>query len=116
MSKVLKNLTLPRITEIVETVLETYPEHPYQQAFSNPDTQQQLLAFVLSRVQSVYGAVDNAEDGTVESALWGRENQFYIESVTHQGIQCVFNNNCDTISHQLPAPEQPGLAASHWFG
>lgn len=37
MTKELINRSLPVVVSEIEQVLERYPEHPYQQAFANPD-------------------------------------------------------------------------------
>lgn len=56
MSKSIVNLTIPWVVAEIEQVLETYPHHPYQQAFANPDLRQELIAYVLTRIHNVYVA------------------------------------------------------------
>ncbi|GEM_PF-479958 len=50
MSFELINLTLPMVLQEIEDVLEEYPEHPYQSAFSIHEFRQQLIAHILSQI------------------------------------------------------------------
>lgn len=54
MSYELINLTLPIVIQEIENVLEGYPKHPYQAAFSMPELRQQLIAHVLSQIPNYY--------------------------------------------------------------
>lgn len=118
MSKILTNLTLPSVIEVIEEVLEAYPDHPYQQAFAIPDLHQKLVAFVLSRIQNVYQVSDESDvevDHSNATPFRGEE-RVSVESVVHQGIHTVFSENPIEVQHQVPEAEEPGLMASHWFG
>ena len=54
MSHELVNLTLPMVLREIGDVLEEYPEHPYQSAFSIHEFRQKLIAHVLSQVPNHY--------------------------------------------------------------
>ncbi|GEM_PF-1993066 len=54
MSFELINLTLPLVIQEIEDVLDEYPEHPYQSAFSMHEFRQKLIAHVLSQVPNQY--------------------------------------------------------------
>ncbi len=54
MSFELINLTLPLVIQEIEDVLDEYPEHPYQSAFSIHEFRQKLIAHVLSQVPNQY--------------------------------------------------------------
>ncbi|MCZ0292578.1 hypothetical protein OZH72_22750, partial [Escherichia coli] len=65
MSQTIINLDLPFILSAIETILETYPHHPYQQAFAHPARKQDLIAYVLSRVMSSYVAIEDEESPAI---------------------------------------------------
>jgi hypothetical protein len=44
------NLTLTVVMQEIEDVLDQYPEHPYQAAFSMPDLRQKLIDHVQNHV------------------------------------------------------------------
>jgi len=50
MSQGLMNLTVTGINQTIEDVLDDYPVHPYQSAFSMPELRQKLVAHILSQV------------------------------------------------------------------
>lgn len=116
MSRVLMNLTVPAVVEVMEAVLETYPHHPYQQAFSHPDRRQELIAYVLTRVHSVYGVMEAVEDFSPMPTAFNVEERLYVESLVHQGINTLIDTTSIEAQQQVPEEEEAGLAASHWFG
>jgi hypothetical protein len=118
MSKVLTNLTKPTVVGVIEDVLEAYPSHPYQQAFAIPDMHQKLIAFVLSRIQNVYGVIEEpgVEDALGDAVPFHTEERMHVEAVVHQGIHTVFEENPFEVQTQIPTQEEAGLGASHWFG
>ncbi len=50
MPQALINPTLTGINQTIEDVLDDYPVHPYQSAFSLPELRQKLVAHILSQV------------------------------------------------------------------
>lgn len=119
MSKTIINLSLPLVVQETESILETYPHHPYQQAFSIPDLRQRLICYVLSRMPGMYTVVDDTEQKSVDaesmcSSLEGQKLR--LESLIRQGIQSILNDDSEWVNHHIPAQEDPELAPSHWFG
>jgi hypothetical protein len=110
------NLTVPAVVEVMEAVLETYPDHPYQQAFSHPDRRQELIAYVLTRVQNSYGVMEAGEDFSPILRSFSLEERLWVEAVVHQGIHTLFDTNSLADQQLVPEEEESGLAASHWFG
>lgn len=55
------NLTQQSIVGEIESVLNTYPSHPYQQAFAIPDLRQELITFVLNRIPSFYSIMSDEQ-------------------------------------------------------
>jgi hypothetical protein len=118
MSKSIINLTIPLIVAEIEQVLGTYPHHPYQQVFANPDIRQDLIAYVLTQVHSVYVVVDEGEKGSsdIETISNSAETQASLESFIHQGIYYILHQNPSLANFQIPGEDEGNLAASHWFG
>ncbi|QZZ22154.1 late competence development ComFB family protein [Leptothermofonsia sichuanensis E412] len=112
------NLTVPTVLAEIEQILTTYPHHPHQQIFSSPDVRQELIAYVLTRIHSVYVAVDRGEAITdkVETLPPSTETRAHLESFIHQGIHEILQKHQDATEHQIPEENDGYLAASHWFG
>ena len=117
MTKALVNLTLPAVVEEIEHIVETYPHHPYQQAFANPDMRQELIAHVLSQIHNVYVAV---EDGTLtandETTPALAASETHLKSFIHDGIHQVLQSHPGLVGHEIPEETDAYLPASHWFG
>lgn len=103
MSKTVANLTLALVTdeiEQIETVLKTYPEHPYQQAFAVPDWRQPLIAYVLSRIPNTYKVIEGTEPVVDQrSVYFCLERRLQIEALLYQGIWQILQQNSAWASH-----------------
>lgn len=118
MSKTILNVAQYPILQEIERILESYPHHPYQQAFAHPDLQQQLVAWVLNRVPNVFIVTEETEEAIVHPtyAPHCSDQKSCLEFVIREGIQEVLAQNQKEIEHDIPQEELPGQAASHWFG
>ncbi|BAZ70457.1 hypothetical protein NIES4106_52510 [Fischerella sp. NIES-4106] len=118
MSKTIFNLTLPVVVSCIEDVLETYPHHPYQQAFSIPDLRQELIAHVLSQVSNCYVVGEEGQQsyGNFQSLICAIKDKYCIEDLIRQGIDNIMYKREKQLSLQIPGEVDPGLAPSHWFG
>jgi hypothetical protein len=118
MSKSIVNLTIPLVVAEVEKALKTYPHYPYQQLFANPDLHQELVAYVLTRIHSVYVAVDEGEKiaNDIETISDSTETQACLESFIHQGIHYILQQHQALASFPMPAKNDGYLPVSHWFG
>ena len=124
--KTVVKLTHQSVLGEIESVLDTYPYHPYQQAFAIPDLRQELIAFVLGRIPcldyTIFEVKDFLSDTNQECLLNNKlprsplEQQLYVQNLIHQGIYSIFQDKSDWISHHLCERVQPGLEPSHWFG
>lgn len=115
MSKKIVNLTSTVVAEEIETVLDTYPHHPYQQAFAIPDIRQKLTVYVLSRVRNLYTVVEEAQEISRSPNLCNSlEQRSSIEPLVRHGIQHILQENSDWISHHIHNEASP--APSRWFG
>jgi hypothetical protein len=117
MSKTIFNVAQYPIFQEIERILESYPHHPYQQAFAHPDLQQQLVAWVLNRVPNVFIVTEGTEEASVHLTYAPHSNQqSCLEHVIREGIQEVLAQNQEELEHDIPQEELSGQAASHWFG
>ncbi|MDM9380378.1 hypothetical protein QUB80_06635 [Chlorogloeopsis sp. ULAP01] len=118
MTKTIFNLTLPTVASIIEDILETYPHHPYQQAFSIPDLRQELIAHVLSRVSNCYVVVEEGQQSSINfrTLACSLKDRSCIEDFIHQGIEEIMYKQEQKLSLKIPETEDSGLAPSHWFG
>lgn len=116
MSKTLVNLTLPAIKKAIEEVLETYPHHPYQQAFAHPDMRAALIAYVLNQVSSHYAVVDEEQRWYVDLSKRYPEPTLHLEDIVRQGIVLVWQEYAEQIVQLIPEEVPPNKSPSNWFG
>lgn len=118
MPKTIANLTLPLVIEEVESALDTYPYHPYQQAFAIPDLRQELFAYILSRTHNFYEAVEEGTElkGEPMFLCGASEHRLHVKALVPKGIQYILQENADWVSHYIPDELDSGTASSHWFG
>ncbi|HLO85055.1 MAG TPA: hypothetical protein VK203_08610 [Nostocaceae cyanobacterium] len=124
--KTVVNLTQEIVIGEIDSVLDTYPYQPYQQAFAIPDLRQELNSFVLNRIPCFYHgfsqervAVAETEKDSVLNYKLPRnplEQQLHIQNLIHQGISAIFKEKSDLISHHLCDLAQIHSEPSHWFG
>ena len=123
--KTVVNLTQQSIVGEIESILNTYPSHPYQQAFAIPDLRQELITFVLNRIPSFYSVMSDeqisaeAEQGSLAYYKLPRkplEQQLHLQNLIHQGICLIVQEKSDWISHRVCEIVQPACEPSHWFG
>ncbi|MBN4001333.1 hypothetical protein [Nostoc sp. LPT] len=123
--KTVVNLTQQSIVEEIESVLNTYPSDPYQQAFAIPDLRQELITFVLNRIPSFYSVMSDeqippeAEQGSLAYYKLPRkplEQQLHLQNLIHQGICLIVQEKSDWINHHVCETVEPACEPSHWFG
>lgn len=104
MSHGLINLTLPVIIQEIEYVLEEYPEHPYQAAFSLPDLRQKLLAQVLSQVPNCH-IVERTQEVAGNAKvrhLSLLQERLRMEMIIRGSILHILHENADLLNRYLP--------------
>ncbi|MCC5636377.1 hypothetical protein LC593_11000 [Nostoc sp. CHAB 5844] len=118
MTKTLVNLTISVVVKKLENILETYPHHPYQEVYANPDIRQILIAYILSRIPNQYITVDEEKPEFIcsDSLLRSLERTLHIETIIHQGIEEVLREQIENFHRYIPEVVDPNLVASHWFG
>jgi hypothetical protein len=120
MTKNLVNLTIYKVNQELETILENYPEHPYQEAFANPDIRQNLIAYILNRIPNHYITVEPEEKQQVltnsDYLCHSLEYSLHIEDIIHQGIEKILCEQAQEVNRHIPEIVNPSLVASDWFG
>ncbi|AFZ31816.1 hypothetical protein Glo7428_3332 [Gloeocapsa sp. PCC 7428] len=118
MTKTIVNLTLPILVEEIEFALNQYPHHPYQQAFANPDLRQELIAYVLSRVFSLYVVVDEEKQQRIDfkNMYYKPEQKKEREAYIHEGIHYLIEKYAEYVYHHIPSGTNSGFTPSNWFG
>ncbi len=115
MSQTIVNLALPVVDEKIEEVLGQYPMQPHQAVFGSNDWRQKLVAYVLSRMPSLYAAMDEKQGCSLKATThcYSLEQHHHIGQLVHQGIQHLLRQ------HQCQHQGVPTLASempSSWFG
>ncbi|MCW5319431.1 hypothetical protein GTQ43_39495 [Nostoc sp. KVJ3] len=103
MSHTLINLTLPIVIQEIENVLNEYPEHPYQLAFSIHELRQKLIAHILSHVPNRYVVEGVQELSSIPKSGYSLpvQEQIQIETVVHGSILHILRENADWLSRQI---------------
>ena len=118
MAQTIVNLAVPLVAEKIEAVLNTYPSHPHQQAFTSPNLRQKLTAYVLSRMPSLYLAVDEIKACSVRSpsSCYTAAQHSQIDRLIHQGIEHILQQPQAWAEPRMPELTEPVLTPSSWFG
>jgi hypothetical protein len=118
MTKTIVNLTLSIVVREIEEILDTYPGHPYQQAFAIPDLRQKLISYVLSRIPGHYTVVDDIDGNSisVESLYHSSQEKNHVVALIHQGVQHILQEDSNWIDRHIPQQVSSNLAPSNWFG
>ncbi len=109
------NLTLPLVINQVQDVLDDYPEHPYQVAFSIHELRQKLIAHVLSHIPNRY-TVEGAQSQPTDPKLLypsSLEQRLHMETLIHGSILHIVRENVDRISRHISQLENSDCEPSH---
>jgi hypothetical protein len=98
------NLTLPRVVQSIDEVLEDYPEHPYQSAFLIHQLRQKLIAHVLSNVPNRYAiAGEQPSFGKLKSPHSSPlAERLHLETVVRGSILHLLRENANWLSQHIP--------------
>ena len=101
MEKKLLNLTLSVVLNKLENILTTYPQYPYQEAFSATGLHQDLVAYVLNRVPNKFTVLEEQEELSKPNLLllYPSQDLLDMEFFIHLGICELLHSykriNCD---------------------
>lgn len=118
MAKTIVNLVSMIVNQEAEGILNTYPYHPYQHAFSSPDMRQRLISYVLSRTPGLYAVVEDENSQTLshETSCCPTVQRHQIAALIHQGIRKLIEEKPQWAHHRVPEATQAKFAPSNWFG
>jgi len=91
----------------IEYILEEYPQHPYQVAFSMQELRKKLIAQVLNNLPNRYKVIKETKDsnGSLKSLKHSLEDRVRLETLIRGSIYHVLRENADWISRHLPQNE-----------
>ena len=114
MSYELINLTLPMVIQEIEYVLDEYPEHPYQSAFSIHEFRQRLIAHALSQVPNYYGVEGEQAPARKPSSRHSSPltERLYLETVVRGSILHILRENADRLGNIFVQEKLLDMAAS----
>jgi hypothetical protein len=104
MSQQINTPLLQFVLRKIECILEEYPQHPYQVAFSMQELRKKLIAQVLHNLPNRYRVIKetNAPDSTLKSINHSLEDRMHLETLIRGSIYHVLRENADWISRHLP--------------
>jgi hypothetical protein len=114
MSYPLINLTLPIVIREIENVLEEYPEHPYQLAFSIDELRQKLIAHILSHIPNRYAVEGLSESSSNPKVRYAPslQERLKIEMVVQGSILHILRENADWLTKQVIPTRREGIEKS----
>ena len=91
----------------IESILEEYPQHPYQVAFSMQELRKKLIAQVLSNLPNRYRVIKESKDSnkSLRPIKHSLEDRVRLETLIRGSIYHVLRENADWISLHLPQKE-----------
>ncbi|HEY9829473.1 MAG TPA: hypothetical protein V6D26_02760 [Stenomitos sp.] len=104
MSQEISQSTLQFVINRIESILEEYPQYPYQVAFSMQELRKKLLAQVLKNLPHRHSFTDKkqASDSTLKPINHSLEDRVRIETLIRGSIYHVLRENADWVSRHLP--------------
>ncbi|MGA7938029.1 MAG: hypothetical protein WCA35_31055 [Kovacikia sp.] len=97
------NLTLTGVNQTIEDVLDEYPVHPYQSAFSMPELRQKLIAHILSQIP-YRPAVEGVEESSSAAQVthYARlQARLRMEMLVRGSILHILRENAAWLSRHL---------------
>jgi hypothetical protein len=118
METTVENVMLPAVTEILDQVLEGYPDYPHKKAFTNPELRRNLLNRVMNQLPNWHPAHEEGGSISNDTENWhlSEEKKIHIRNIIRQEIAYIIQQKSACIS-RTPAEEIDScFTPSHWFG
>jgi hypothetical protein len=114
MTQSIVNLALPVVRAKILHILPQYPASPHQLVLAEGDWHQKLVAYVLTRMPSIYATVDDSVgcDWRTPGNCYSAEQHQQIGALIHQGIEHLM---AQYQAHTETGTEV-GAVPSSWFG
>ena len=93
------NQALPVVIEEIENALEAYPDEACRQFFTQPERYHQLIAYVLSKIPTVYTVFELLQKAAIKPKFpaLSLELRLRLESYIYWGIQQIFQDNYNGV-------------------
>ena len=107
MAKLNVNVSLTLINEKIVEILDKNCNFFYQKFFSLPDLRQELIAYVLIRINILYISIDGEQELSTKYNFVSEisENTLTIENIITQGIYDLLPQNNNWIKQQYEETE-----------
>lgn len=94
----------------IEYVLEDYPVHPYQNAFSIAELRQQLVNHVLRHLPKRYAVMGDAQQPSADAQLPYRlkQERIRLDALIRGSILHLLRENADWVSRRLSNMDSSG--------
>lgn len=119
MAMKLVNLTLLKVNEELENLLDKRPEVTYQAKLQDPDFRQKLIAYVLNRVPNRYVAVEAENESSISSEflIYSNQERLDMEKRIYQGIYSLTTSDSNyNFSYATYIEVSSPHYKSSWFG
>ena len=120
MAMKLVNLTLLKLNEELESLLEKNFEWISQSQLQDSDFRQKLIAYVLNRIPNRYVAVDAENESSISSEflIYSNQEALYMEKQICQGIYSLTKSDLNyyNFSHATYIEINSPYYHSSWFG
>ncbi len=98
------------VLQEIENVLEDYPEHPYQAAFSIDELREQLVAHVLHHIPYRYSILGKAQELATDpkEPYRSKSERMCLDVLIRGSILHLLRENADWISRHIQRLENSG--------
>ncbi|HEY9605585.1 MAG TPA: hypothetical protein V6C85_28535 [Allocoleopsis sp.] len=118
MSEQLGHELEPAVSEAIDELLESYPEHPYKKIFAQPHLRRTLLANVMSQLpmESMESEPSQGRASKPLALSLSQEQQIVLKTLIRQEIAYLIQQKSECISRSTTEEVESCFAPSHWFG
>lgn len=118
MEQTIDDLMLSAVNEILNQVLETYPDYPYQKALNNPELRRHLISRVLNQLSNWHPSEEPNRQAAShsEQLQLSPEEKIHIQNVIRQEIAYIIQQKAECVSRTATEEVDSCFTPSHWFG
>jgi hypothetical protein len=118
MSKKLVHELESMVSEAIDQLLDSYPDHPYKKIFAQPNLRRALMANVIDQlpVPSMESAPSQERVSKPIALSLSQEQEIALKTVIRQEIAYLIQHKSECISRSAPEEVESCFAPSHWFG
>jgi hypothetical protein len=106
------------VSEAIDQLLDSYPEHPYKKIFAQPNLRRALMANVISQlpIQSMESEPHQQRASQPITLAISQEQEIALKTLIRQEIAYLIQQKSECISRSAPEEVESCFAPSHWFG